>query len=475
MYCSDLSPAGIEYRAELVKVRRWHSAAGVDFESVQPRFLSPEMRQVYADWALGKEAEVQTDLVAAAVFSAAVLILSLLNPAKTQKVLSCQALAEVLSDTVLPEGLRKILERMLDSSVESRVTVHTALTLVELLAKRSELSIVSILNQLVREDHLAEALIALTIADSLNLYAKVTYFCSDCGNPITTSEPSAVSRCPKHIFCSPQCHSSSCTKACKADTSHCPLCEVKPVLRRLRVQPKSKNATRVCEACQREFEANSMETWRMDLVGSSLFNKAQTVCSQACLGLQAEPAIAPRPVVPQPVDRYDQAIATLSKMIPIFNARSRVLEDTYSQLDAESQQDLLASQELHSLETFVRAFCRDNRCHTCHKELRSLISTRMILCSKVLKIVCGVDCLRRVPGSSCPCGGQIEGSSIISALGGGDPLCQNCGAEVGERPVCGHSFCRRCMLEMESCVMCMRGEHEIIRLLQQILSSSFGK
>jgi hypothetical protein len=477
MYCSDFSPRNVDYRAELVKIRWWHSALGVDYESLQPRFLSPEMRQIYANWALGREEEIApVNLGAAGVFSVAMLALSLLSPATTQGVLAYEALDEVLRGVVLTEGLKKVLEGMLVRAVEQRISLDSALKLVELLSADSALLTVPTLNDLVRENQLKEAFIALTIAKELNLHSEVKYICSNCESLIFTSEPLAVSYCPKHLFCSIQCYSAACTKAGKADNSLCPLCESKPSLRRVRIQPKPKSSIKLCQTCQREFEPNTTDPWRLDLLGSSLFPKAQSVCSQACMRHPSEAAKAPDPEIRPHVDScYNPAMSAFVKSIPIYNARSRVIEDTYGQLDTESQQELLLSAEMHNQKMMKKIFAPDERCHICRKELRNLIPTRLIICSQMPTVVCSVACLRGRTDSNCPCGGEVDSASVASALGEGDPFCQSCGAQVEQRPVCGHSFCRRCMLQMESCAECIRGGNELVNQVQQLFLSLSGR
>ena len=478
MYCSDLSPRNVDYRAELVKIRQWHSASGVDYESLQPRFLSPEMRQIYANWALGREEEIESvSLGAASVFSVAMLALSLLSPAATQGVLACEALDEVLRGVALAEGLKKVLEGMLMLSTEQRISLDSALKLVELLAADSVILTLSTLNNLVRENQLKEAFIALTIAKELTLHSEVKYICSNCESLIFTSEPLAVSYCLKHLFCSIQCYSAACTKAGKAENSLCPLCESKPSLRRVRIQPKAKDSIKRCETCQREFEVNTTDAWRLDLLGSSLFPKAQSVCSKACMGQPSEPEISQKPAeIPlQAGGQKAAAMEAISMIIPVFNARSRVLEETYSNLDEESQQELLVSGEVQSISRAVKSFSRDNRCHLCREVLNNAICTRWVVCSLFPRVVCSLACVRRLTDSICPCGGDIDSASVASALGEGDPLCKNCGAEVGQRPACGHSFCRNCMVQMEICAECARGEYELSSNVQHLLSFLPGR
>lgn len=472
MYCSDFSPRNVDYRGELVKVRHLHSASGVDYESLQPRFLSPEMRQIFSNWVLrGAEAIDSVDLGAASVFSVAILALTLLSPAVTQGVLTCEGLEEVLRGTELTEGLKKVLEGMLMRTVEQRISLHSALKLLELLAADSAVFTISTFNDLVRENQLQEAFIVLTMTKGLNLRAEVNLLCSNCGNLIFTSEPLAVTYCLKHIFCSIQCYSAACSKAGKADNSICPLCESKPSLRRIRIQPKAKNSIKRCETCQREFEPNTTDPWRLDLLGSSLFSKAQSVCSKACMGQPSEPVRVSNPVVsPGPVIRTNPVISAFVKSVPIYNARSRVLEDAYYQLDEESKEELRSSGEVHTQGTMMKMFAPNQRCHLCRNQLLSSIQSRLIVCSKNLAVVCSVDCVRNLSDTICPsCGGEIDSASVASALGQGDPLCQNCGDEVRQRPVCGHSFCQRCIVHMEICVLCANGQKELISLFQQVL------
>lgn len=440
-----------------MQLRVLHSATRVDFDDLQPKFLSPEMKEAYALWAVGNKPQIGTvDLVSAGVFSVAVVVLSLLCPGITP----FKAVDEA---ETLPKALRMTIRRMLQA--KDRIAAGTALQLVNSMHESSASPALSALNELVQVSNFEDATIALEIANNgSGLRANVHFLCSFCGLLIPfTGLYLAYSRCSKHLICTEECWAEAHRKSPTADTTICPLCNEKPV-RRVRVLPKARNSKRTCATCQAEFELQPSDPWRLDLMGSNDYIQAQNVCSLRCLGRCA----AAQPVQPSLGLRKKQDFGKYkSDIVNFLNSNHRIVQDVYTQLDPQSQREVELDQ-ITIMRKFSRLLNPSQQCHFCHQPIRDLLASRLVLCSQQVEYICSLACLHRGIGLVCLCGGDLAQTSIASALGEGDPQCESCKGDIDERPLCGHSYCWNCLRSAEKCVECEKVHFSLVEFLTAV-------
>ena len=474
--CVDLSGDNVVYEERTFKLRKWNKQGVTDFDGISPQQFSPEMKNCYVQWLSGQRVLPQVDTGKAAVYSLALLALSLLSPELTDSFFPSDQLDEVVRSVGTSVELTQCLQEMLESDPALR---PSPAELAQLLASRLLPAPTELLSSLSRAISAADYTAACRELEKLwetGVAGKVHYPCSGCGIEIELGAGKRlIDVCEKHLFCSVSCLVNLASHYPTAADSECPVCTrnsqpTNPPKRRYIIKKPTASPQQTCLTCKRLFDIYTSGTWRQELPSKSA--RAGDYCSPECFPAVvtlSEPEEGSQVV--NTLEGLNCYMRRLSWTVPLINdGLIEYFPDSFKEAVSTRTE-----QELSLMQTLLISCNPLCQCHFCGGQVDNLTTGRFILCGQERNFVCSCDCLRTSLGlqtlikdAICTtCGNCVTASDIEVALGLGSRKCSWCTVYyTAESTSCGHQICNNCREGMGYCIAC-----DFVRMKTECLGS----
>lgn len=472
--CVDLSGDNVVYEGKTFKIRKWSKEGVTDFSGTSPLHLSPEMKSCYVQWLSGQRVLPQVDTGKAAVYSLALLALSLLSPELNDSFLPSDQLIEVVRSLGISLEFRQCLQEMLlpDPSLRPSPSALEQLLASSLLPEPTEL--LSSLSRAISDEDYTTACRELGKLWENGIVGKVNYPCSCCGTEIElNSGNKLIDVCEKHLFCSVSCLVNLASHYPLASDSECPVCakNSQPITlpkRRYRVKkPISTSSQQTCLTCQRSFDIHTSGTWRQEL--PSVSARAENYCSSECFpAVVTLSELRQESQVVNTLEGLNCYMRRLSWTVPLLN--DGLIE--YFPEDFKEAVSTRTEQELSLMQTLLISCNPLCQCHFCGGQIDNFTTGRFVLCGQDRNFVCSCDCLRSSLGLQtlikdaicATCGNRVAARDIEVALGLGSRKCSWCTVHYTAKSTsCGHQTCENCRKGWGSCIAC-----EFVRVKSQL-------
>ena len=455
--CVDWSGDNIAYVDGTSKLRRWRKQGLADFGRMDPVLLSPEMKECYVLWLSGQRALPQVDFGKAAVYSLALLAISLLSPELNDYFLPSHQLDEVVKSMGFSSLIQHIIPEMLTIDPVSRPSPSA---LSKLLSARllpdAEQQLSSLSRAISSSDYDTVLKELEEMWQTGEVIAQVKFPCSGCSTAIQLSTgKKLIDVCEKHLFCTVSCLVNLTNSDQPARDSQCPVCmrnapPVNPPKRRFIIKKPSFDARQTCEICQRSFIFDNFEPWRMDLQGKNTANYCSVECFPAVV---SSLEINPGSQVVNSLEALNCYMRRLNWTLPL------VTEGLIAYYPDNFRETISTrtEQEVALMQTLLLNSNPLCQCHFCKQPIENIATGRWVLCGNERNFVCSCDCFCDSFGIprdqradftevTCKtCGSCICAKDIEIILGFGSRKCSWCTLYfTAERTSCGHQVCENC-------------------------------
>jgi hypothetical protein len=463
--CIDWSGDNIAYVEGTFKLRRWGKQGLAEFGRIDPVLLSPEMKECYVLWLSGQRALPQVDFGKAAVYSLALLAISLLSPELNDYFLPSDQLEEVVKNMGFSSLIQHIIPEMLaiDPALRPSPSALSKLLTSRLLPD-PEQQLSSLSRAISCSDYDAVLKELEELWQTGEVIAQVKYPCSGCGTEIQLSTgKKLIDVCEKHLFCTVGCLVNLTNSDQLAIDSQCPVCmrnapPLNPPKRRFIIKKPSFDAHQTCEICQRSFNFDNFEPWRMDLHGKNTANYCSAECYPAFVSsLERNPGSQ----TVNSLESLNCYMRRLNWTLPLVSEGLIVyFPDNFREtISTRTEQELVLMQ---TLLINSNPLCQ---CHFCKQQIENIATGRWVLCGNERNFVCSCDCFRDsldirrdqiadFTEVTCKtCGNCIPARDIEVILGFGRRKCSWCTKYfTAEWTSCGHQVCENC--RERGCIVC---------------------